>query len=131
MQQAASDGMERAKHHSRLSGLQHVAQLLSGHQTAAATILAASMGDVRLATLVSQVRNTLRPSTGVLSQAAFGPSVCSCQQFVGYLMTIEAWPSVNGQWKSCVHVGHTICRHFFLGTVTRGTSKFLDVACLK
>ena len=47
--------MERAKHRSRLSGLQHVAQLLSCHQTAAATILAASMGDVRLATLVSQV----------------------------------------------------------------------------
>jgi hypothetical protein len=51
--------MERAKHHSSLSGLQHVAQLLSGHQTAAATIMAASMGDVRLATLVSQVCNTL------------------------------------------------------------------------
>ncbi|KAA6423558.1 MAG: nuclear pore complex Nup98-Nup96-like, partial [Trebouxia sp. A1-2] len=59
--QAAADGIKRANHHSRLSGIQHVAQLLSGHQTAAATILAASMGDVRLATLVSQ--------TGVSSSA--------------------------------------------------------------
>lgn len=67
MQQAAADGIKRANHHSRLSGIQHVAQLLSGHQTAAATILAASMGDVRLATLVSQVCNILRASKGVLS----------------------------------------------------------------
>ncbi|KAL0018702.1 hypothetical protein WJX79_002745 [Trebouxia sp. C0005] len=61
LKQAAADGIKRANHHSRLSGIQHVAQLLSGHQTAAATILAASMGDVRLATLVSQ--------TGVSSSA--------------------------------------------------------------
>ncbi len=43
-------------HQNRPTGLGQVAQLLSGHQTAAATIMAASMGDVRLATLISQVR---------------------------------------------------------------------------
>ena len=36
-------------------GLWRVAQLLSGHQTAAAAVLAVSMGDVRLASLLAQV----------------------------------------------------------------------------
>lgn len=99
VQQAAADGIKRTKHHSRLSGLQHVAQLLSSHETAAATILAASMGDVRLATLVSQVCNTLQVSTGVLStQTAVKLlhlgllSAAKCQQCIWYLVTIKAWP---------------------------------------
>ena len=47
--------MQRAMHHDCPSGLERVAQLLSGHQTAAAAVVAASLGDVRLATLVAQV----------------------------------------------------------------------------
>lgn len=55
LQEAAAPGMQRAMHHDCPSGLERVAQLLSGHQTAAAAVVAASLGDVRLATLVAQV----------------------------------------------------------------------------
>ena len=54
-QMAADSGMQDALRCSSQSGLGRVAQLLSGHQTAAAAVLAASMGDVRLATLLAQV----------------------------------------------------------------------------
>ena len=55
VQVAAAPGMQAGLHSNRPSGLQQIASLLSGHQTAAAAVVAASMGDVRLATLISQV----------------------------------------------------------------------------
>lgn len=54
-QKAAKAGMQQAMQQNQLSGLQRVAQLLSGHQTAAAAVLAASIGNVRLASLIAQV----------------------------------------------------------------------------
>lgn len=51
--------MQHAMQHGQPSGLQRVAQLLSGHQLAAAAVLAASMGDVRLASLIAQVTHQL------------------------------------------------------------------------
>lgn len=60
LQDAAKSGMQHATQHNP-SSLQHVAQLLSGHQTTAAAVLAASMGDVRLASLLAQVSHCLRP----------------------------------------------------------------------
>lgn len=47
--------MQHAIQHSQPSGLLRVAQLLSGHQTAAAAVFTASLGDVRLASLLAQV----------------------------------------------------------------------------
>ena len=55
VQVAAAPGMQAGLHSNHPSGLQQIASLLSGHQTAAAAVVAASMGDVRLATLISQV----------------------------------------------------------------------------
>ena len=59
VQNAAQAGMQHAMQHGQPSGLQRVAQLLCGHQTAAAAVLAASMGDVRLASLIAQVSHSL------------------------------------------------------------------------
>lgn len=59
LQDAAKPGMQHATNNNP-SGLQHVAQLLSGHQTVAAAVLAVSMGDVRLASLLAQVSHFLQ-----------------------------------------------------------------------
>lgn len=48
----------------RSPGSRCIAQLLSGHQTAAAAVLAASMGDVRLASLLAQVSHCLSDMSG-------------------------------------------------------------------
>ena len=52
--------MQQALQNSQPSGLQRIAQLLSGHQIAAAAVLAASIGDVRLASLIAQVTSVDR-----------------------------------------------------------------------
>lgn len=62
LQDAAKSGVQHATQNN-LSGLQHVAQLLSGHQTVAAAVLAVSMGDVRLASLLAQVSCCLQCTT--------------------------------------------------------------------
>ena len=64
LQDAARSGMQHTIQRSQPSGLQHVAQLLSGHQTVAAAVLAASMGDVRLASLLAQVSHSLPSPQG-------------------------------------------------------------------
>lgn len=63
LQDAAKSGVQHATQNN-LSGLQHVAQLLSGHQTVAAAVLAVSMGDVRLASLLAQVSHLQCPTCG-------------------------------------------------------------------
>lgn len=63
LQDAARSGMQHALQHSQPCGFQRVAQLLSGHQTAAAAVLTASLGDVRLASLLAQVSQSRQPCT--------------------------------------------------------------------